>query len=163
MQLEFDAPDRRYGKGLDWAGYTVHDAANVLLRFLIQLPTSVIPLDDYDRFRSTLRDYKAAATSDPDLTIRTYQGLIIAMTPLDRQLLLYLLDLLAVFASKSQVNKMTTAKLAAVFQPGLLSHPEHCLSPNEQQLSQEVLIFLIENQDYFLIGMAGAAADDKTN
>lgn len=84
------------------------------------------------------------------------------MPPLDRQLLLYLLDLLAVFASKSYVNKMTTAKLAAVFQPGLLSHPEHCFSPNEQQLSQEVLIFLIENQDNFLIGMAGTAADDKT-
>lgn len=84
------------------------------------------------------------------------------MPPLNKHLLLYLLDLLAVFANKSDLNKMTTAKLAAVFQPGLLSHPEHHLSPNEQQLSQDVLIFLIDYQDNFLIGMPGTAAEHKT-
>jgi hypothetical protein len=58
---------------------------------------------------------------------------------------------------------MTVPKLAAIFQPGLLSHPDHCLSPNEQRLSQDVLIFLIDNQDRFLFGMAGTAVDDETN
>jgi hypothetical protein len=165
LQFMFDAPDRRYGKSLDWTDYTAHDVANVLLRYLLQLPASVIPLEVYDRFRSTSREHKAAGISDPELTIRTYQSLITEMPPLNRQLLLYLLDLLAVFASKSVLNNMTTAKLAAMFQPGLLSHPEHSLSPNEQQLSQDVLIFLIEYQDNFLIGMPGmpgTAADDKT-
>ena len=85
------------------------------------------------------------------------------MTPLHRQLLLYLLDMLAVFLNKSDHNKMTTPKLAAIFQPGILSHPQHSLSPTEQQLSQDVLSFLVENQDSFLIGMAGTAADDKTS
>lgn len=57
---------------------------------------------------------------------------------------------------------MTTANLAAIFQPGILSHPDHDMAPAEYRLSQDILIFLIENQDHFLIGMHGTAADEKT-
>lgn len=99
---------------------------------------------------------------DPAKVIKVYQALITELPPLNRQLLLYILDLLAVFASKSDLNKMTTPNLAAIFQPGLLSHPQHDLAPQEYRLSQDVLIFLIENQDSFLIGMPGTAADQET-
>jgi hypothetical protein len=99
---------------------------------------------------------------DQDAAIRIYQALITELPPLNRQLLLYILDLLAVFASKSDLNKMTTPNLAAIFQPGLLSHPQHDMAPQEYRLSQDVLIFLIENQDCFLIGMPGTAADHET-
>ncbi len=57
---------------------------------------------------------------------------------------------------------MTTANLSAIFQPGILSHPQHDMAPPEYRLSQDVLIFLIENQDSFLIGMQGTAADSET-
>jgi len=43
--------------------------------------------------------------------------------------------------------------LALIFQPGVLSHPDHAMRPKEHGLSREVLEFLIENQDNFLIGM----------
>jgi hypothetical protein len=162
MQIVFDRPDYRYGKGLDWTGYTVHDAANLLLRYLSQLPVPLVPLECYDHFRNPLRELKSPGISDHETAIMTYQSLIKEMPSLHRQLLLYLLDLLAVFAAKSDLNKMTTPKIATIFQPGLLSHPEHSVFPNEQQLSQEVLIFLIENQERFLFGMAGTAVDDKT-
>lgn len=99
---------------------------------------------------------------DHDTAIVTYQQLITEIPPLNRQLLLYILDLLAVFASKSDVNLMTSANLAAIFQPGVLSHPIHDMSPEAYRLSQDVLIFLIDNQDSFLIGMSGTAADEKT-
>jgi hypothetical protein len=99
---------------------------------------------------------------DPVATIRIYQNLITELPPLNRQLLLYILDLLAVFASKSDLNKMTTPNLSAIFQPGILSHPSHDMAPPQYRLSQDVLIFLIENQDHFLIGMQGTAADEKT-
>jgi hypothetical protein len=99
---------------------------------------------------------------DPVATIRIYQSLITELPPLNRQLLLYILDLLAVFASKSDLNKMTTPNLSAIFQPGILSHPSHDMAPPQYRLSQDVLIFLIENQDHFLIGMQGTAADEKT-
>lgn len=171
--MAFDSPDK-YGKGLDWTGYTVHDAANILRRYFNQLPEPIIPLGFYERFRVPLRNHQEQAVHnldsnapesggfDADMAIRAYQGLITELPPLNRQLLLYILDLLAVFASKSDLNKMNTSNLAAIFQPGILSHPQHDLAPQEYRLSQDVLIFLIENQDHFLIGMHGTAADEKT-
>ncbi|KAI4728073.1 RhoGAP-domain-containing protein [Aureobasidium sp. EXF-10728] len=173
LRIAFDSPDR-YGKGLDWSGYTVHDAANILRRYFNQLPEPIIPLEFYERFRDPLKNHQAQAVGsmdmqapnighfDPVKAIRVYQSLITELPPLNRQLLLYILDLLAVFASKSDLNKMTTPNLAAIFQPGLLSHPQHDMAPAQYRLSQDVLIFLIENQDSFLIGMHGTAADEKT-
>jgi hypothetical protein len=152
----------------------VHDAANILRRYFNQLPEPIIPLEFYERFRDPLKNHQAQAVGamdaqsptigdfQPDAAIRIFQALITELPPLNRQLLLYILDLLAVFASKSDLNKMTTPNLAAIFQPGLLSHPQHDMAPQEYRLSQDVLIFLIENQDSFLIGMPGTAADHET-
>lgn len=171
LQEIFDSPER-YGKGLDWTGYTVHDAANVLRRFLNQLPEPIVPLEFYERFREPLRIYQKQVQSgvqaadadkfDHAKAVDTYQRLIIELPPLNKQLLLYILDLLAVFASKSDQNRMPSGNLSAIFQPGMLSHPQHDMSPEEYKLSQDVLIFLIENQDHFLFGMNGTAADEKT-
>ncbi|KAI3151090.1 hypothetical protein CBS147325_2597 [Penicillium roqueforti] len=171
LQEVFDSPER-YGKGLDWSGYTVHDAANVLRRYLNQLPEPIVPLEFYERFREPLRIYQRQVlegknTTDADKfdhakAVSTYQNLIIELPPLNKQLLLYILDLLAVFASKSDQNRMPSANLSAIFQPGMLSHPQHDMSPEEYKLSQDVLIFLIENQDHFLFGMSGTAADEQT-
>ena len=173
LQVIFDSPDR-YGKGLDWTGYTVHDAANILRRYLTHLPQPLVPLDFYEQFREPLRTHQAQAIGDMEAqsqdmgdfdqhyAITTYQRLITELPPLNRQLLLYILDLLAVFASKSDMNLMTSVNLAAIFQPGLLSHPTHDMRPQEYRLSQDVLTFLIDNQDSFLIGMSGTAADEKT-
>ncbi|KAI9804533.1 MAG: hypothetical protein M1825_001432 [Sarcosagium campestre] len=173
LQVLFDSPDR-YGKGLDWSGFTVHDAANILRRYLNNLPEPIIPLDYYDRFRDPLRNHEMQAVGDTDAaphdiggfdesaSIKKYQQLIIELPPLSRQLLLYILDLLAVFASKSDLNRMNATNLAAIFQPGILSHPAHDMAPKEYRLSQDVLVFLIDNQDHFLIGMRGTAADEDT-
>ncbi|KAG9531436.1 RhoGAP-domain-containing protein, partial [Aureobasidium melanogenum] len=125
LRIAFDSPDR-YGKGLDWSGYTVHDAANILRRYFNQLPEPIIPLEFYERFRDPLRNHQAQAVGSMDMqapnighfdagkAIRVYQNLITELPPLNRQLLLYILDLLAVFASKSDLNKMTTPNLAAI-------------------------------------------------
>ncbi|KAL3476912.1 hypothetical protein BJX99DRAFT_227162 [Aspergillus californicus] len=171
LQEVFDSPER-YGKGLDWTGYTVHDAANVLRRYLNQLPEPIVPLEFYERFREPLRKFQARALQngtppEPEVTehakaVDAYQQMIRELPPLNKQLLLYILDLLAVFASKSDQNRMNSANLSAIFQPGLLSHPQHDMSPDEYKLSQDVLIFLIENQDRFLVGMNGTAADEQT-
>lgn len=159
---------------MDWTGYTVHDAANILRRYLNQLPEPIVPFSFYHRFRQPLKGHQAEAVGESDLqepnvggfdlekTIKTYQVLITELPALNRQLLLYILDLLAVFASKSDVNRMTASNLSAIFQPGLLGLREHDMMPKEYRLSQDVLIFLIENQDSFLVGMQGTAADEKT-
>ncbi|KAF2995682.1 hypothetical protein E8E13_002846 [Curvularia kusanoi] len=173
LKIAFDTPPR-YGKGLDWTGYTVHDAANILRRYFNHLPEPIIPLGNYDSFRQPLRNHQAEAVGpiegqapsiggfDPDAAVRNYQHSIKSLPSLNRQLLLYILDLLAVFAAKADVNKMTTSNLAAIFQPGILSHPQHDMSPQDYRLNQDVLIFLIDNQDHFLIGMEGTAVDEGT-
>lgn len=173
LQLAFDSPPR-YGKGLDWTGYTVHDAANILRRYLNMLPQPIVPHEKYEQFRDPLRSHQAQAVGDmeaqaqsvgvfdPDAAIGAYQKLITELPPLNRQLLLYILDLLAVFAAKSELNRMTSPNLAAIFQPGMLSHPGHDMVPAQYRLSQDVIIFLIVNQDHFLVGMRGTAADADT-
>ncbi|KAL5612841.1 hypothetical protein BROUX41_004077 [Berkeleyomyces rouxiae] len=172
LKTIFDSPDR-YGKGLVWEGYTVHDAANVLRRYLNDLPEPVVPLDLYEKFRQPLKGAIMRAPSynegshllqnvDPNHVITSYQHLITELPPLNRQLLLYLLDLLAVFAAKADENRMNSQNLAAIFQPGMLSHPDHDMLPEEYRLNQSVIIFLIENQDHFLIGMQGTEADEQT-
>ncbi|KPM36807.1 hypothetical protein AK830_g9756 [Neonectria ditissima] len=172
LKTVFDSPDR-YGKGLVWDGYTVHDAANVLRRYLNDLPEPVVPLDLYEKFRDPLRGATKQAVGDVEgpqfveqfnemSAIEEYQRLITELPPLNRQLLLYILDLLAVFAAKADENRMNSQNLAAIFQPGMLSHPAHAMAPEEYRLNQCVIIFLIENQDHFLIGMQGTAADEKT-
>ncbi|KAL7918929.1 RhoGAP domain-containing protein [Trichoderma austrokoningii] len=172
LKTIFDSPDR-YGKGLVWEGYTVHDAANVLRRYLNDLPEPVVPLDLYEKFRDPLRGATKQAVGDTEgpqfvenfderAAIVKYQRLITELPPLNKQLLLYILDLLAVFAAKSDENRMNSQNLAAIFQPGMLSHPSHAMAPEEYRLNQCVIIFLIENQDHFLIGMQGTEADETT-
>lgn len=132
-----------------------------------------MPLDLYEKFREPLRGAtrpgageaegpQFVETFDMDAAIRRYQQLITELPPLNRQLLLYILDLLAVFAAKSDQNRMNSQNLAAIFQPGMLSHPHHAMAPEEYRLNQLVIIFLIENQDHFLIGMQGTGLDEKT-
>ncbi|OAD07941.1 hypothetical protein MUCCIDRAFT_136446 [Mucor lusitanicus CBS 277.49] len=57
LQSIFDTPDL-YGSQLDWRGYTVHDAANVMKRFLNFLPEPVITLEYYRKFKDTTRKYR---------------------------------------------------------------------------------------------------------
>jgi len=38
-----------------------------------------------------------------------------------------------------------------IFRPGLISHPDHELSPDQHRLSQDVLEFLIAHQDWFML------------
>lgn len=164
LQSYFDSPPT-YGKSLDWDGFNVHDAANVFRRYINHLPEPIIPHDYYFAFRKPLgippMDLLIQAdNADIEETIRTYQKLIGDLPKLNGQLLLYILDLLAVFAENSQANLMPAANLAAIFQPGLISHPDHDMNPQEYKASQEVLIFLIEHQERFL--PTSAAKREKT-
>ncbi|KAK7213696.1 hypothetical protein V2G26_020874 [Clonostachys chloroleuca] len=65
LKTLFDSADR-YGKGLVWEGYTVHDAANVLRRYLNDLPEPVVPLDLYEKFRDPLRGATKQAAGDAE-------------------------------------------------------------------------------------------------
>ena len=57
LQVIFNTPPS-FGKQLNWDGYTVHDAASILRRYLNALPEPLIPLNMYDDFREPLRNRK---------------------------------------------------------------------------------------------------------
>jgi hypothetical protein len=148
LQAAFETPPR-YGKSLDWKNehYTTHDVASVFRRYLTQMPEPVIPHDMYHDFRDVL----GKKPFNHDEVIATYKRLIQRMPRANQYLLLYVLDLLSVFARKSDKNLMTATNLAVIFRPGLISHPNHEMSPGEHALSQRVLEFLIAQQDWFLL------------
>ncbi|QSL64341.1 hypothetical protein MERGE_001641 [Pneumocystis wakefieldiae] len=150
LQTIFDTPPK-YGRNLEWEGFTVHDAASILRRYLNYLPEPIIPHKFYELFRKPLKN----ESFDKEKYISIYKRLITSLPPINRQLLLYILDLLAVFASKSEENLMTVSNLSSIFQPGILSHPEHDMSPKDYFLSQRVLVFLVDNQDHFFSNTAG--------
>ncbi|EPQ54208.1 Rho GTPase activation protein [Gloeophyllum trabeum ATCC 11539] len=148
LQAIFETPPR-YGKNLDWKKehYTTHDVASVFRRYLTQMPEPVIPHDMYHDFRDAL----AKKPLNQEEVIAKYKKLIQQMPRANQYLLLYVLDLLSVFARKSDKNLMTAQNLAVIFRPGLINHPDHELSPKEHQLSQDVLEFLIAHQDWFIL------------
>lgn len=241
LQIIFSTPPE-YGKKLNWDGYTVHDAALVLRRYLNALPEPLIPLDLYEDFRDPLRSrpriikymkYKAEnpkklsrrdtaplvenqgtstdisvsgqsdtgpSSSTAELSVRppirqndsartestvqeaatevntpasetpsvaTKTGsskpksyrkltrdvynaiddlklLLDELPGLSRQLLFYILDLLAMVQNNSKENLMSSRNLAAIFQPSILLHPSHDMDPEEYALSQAVVEFLIQ-------------------
>ncbi|TFK62259.1 RhoGAP-domain-containing protein [Pluteus cervinus] len=147
LQAAFETPPR-YGKDLDWTkeGYTIHDVASVFRRYLTQMTEPIIPHDLYHDFRDAL----AKDSYNQDEVILTYKRLIRRMPRPNQWLLLYVLDILSVFARKSDKNLMTASNLAVVFRPGLISHPNHEMSPKEHTLSQRVLEFMIAHQDWFM-------------
>ncbi|GHJ85148.1 hypothetical protein NliqN6_1550 [Naganishia liquefaciens] len=150
LQAIFDSPPK-YGKDLDWSQtqYTTHDVATILRRYLTQMPEPIIPHELYYEFRNVMTDNSMTE----DEKIAAYKDLILRMPKPNQYLLLYVLDMLSVFARRSDVNLMTAGNLATIFQPGIIAHPDHEMLPSEHAASQKVLEFLINKQDHFLIGM----------
>lgn len=92
--------------------------------------------------------------------ITAFQTLIQKL-PLPHQfLLLYLLDMLSLFAQHEEINLMGASNLAAVFTPGMLSHPSHDLDPVQYKISQRVVEFLIEFHMCFNMPHANALHKD---
>ncbi|SCU83889.1 LAFA_0D06524g1_1 [Lachancea sp. 'fantastica'] len=194
LQYIFSTPPS-YGTKLgDWDGFTVHDAASVLRRFLNNLEEPLVPLAIYERFRKPLQDrprilkhlaqgttrsqheetnsttikagtgsvsdpidpeeeekrkmkavrHKKRLTRDIRAALKEFESLFGVLSSDARQLLIYLLDLLSLFAQQSDQNLMTARNLAAVFQPSIISHPQHDMDPKEYELSRLVVEFLIE-------------------
>ncbi|ORY93561.1 Rho GTPase activation protein, partial [Syncephalastrum racemosum] len=145
LQQVFDDPIRGYGANVDWEGNTVHDVATLMRRFLNQLPDPVITHKYYQAFRDVMSDKAQKSTEQQ---ISAYQELIQKLPLAHQQLLLYLLDMLHLFAAHAAETKMDVCNLAAIFCPAILSHPAHN-TPVQYKISQRVLEFLIEFQALF--------------
>ncbi|ORX69200.1 RhoGAP-domain-containing protein [Linderina pennispora] len=141
LQDEFNTPPE-YGRRVGWDGYTLHDAATLLRRYLNSLPEPVISTDFYDDFRNLLIE-----NIPHNDKLHMYASLISQLPAESRHTLLYVLELLALFAKpeNAKLTLMTSSNLAAVLQPCLLVHPGHVADPQEYVRSKAVIEFLIVN------------------
>ena len=145
----------RYGKGFDWSAGGVVGAANLLLRYLKTLPEPIIPYDFYNRFRTieNLIDRPLGIPlNDLHPALTAAQQLVRELPAFHRTLLLYMLDILAVFASYSHNNEMPASRLVAAFQPSLLCGKAEEMDSREHQIAHGIMVFMVENQDHFLFG-----------
>jgi RhoGAP domain len=81
--------------------------------------------------------------------IAKFQWLIQALPHFNRQLLVYILNLISLFALFANETQMTTARLVAVFQPALLAAKTD-MDATEHYIAAESMVFLIDNEEYFL-------------
>jgi hypothetical protein len=151
LKVAFDTPPR-WGKGLDWTGYTIFDAATVLNRYLTSLPEPLIdtPIANRMMFPSMSELFRHPDTSEVDSLVRTYQSAIRDLPSLNRQMLLYLLDAFAVFVSQSDLNGATTDHIVDMYHPVFFE--DNLYDVEKIVRNKFALKFLIDNQDHFLVG-----------
>lgn len=77
-------------------------------------------------------------------SVKSCVELVHELPEINKGLLIYLLDLTSMIALRSSVNKMTAEKLAALFQPVILSHPNLRTDHNEIAANRMIVVFLIE-------------------
>ena len=99
---------------------------------------------DEESKRKKKQRHKKRLSRDIKTAIKEYEELFVQLSNDTKQLTIYLLDLMSLFARQSQLNLMTARNLAAIFQPSMLSHPQHDMDPKEYELSRFVVEFLIE-------------------
>lgn len=132
---------------------TGHSNANALDRSINSTPDS---MNSKDSALKTSEDAKGGLSSlnhkrkykkltkDVHDAIDDYTRMVEQLPILSKQLLFYILDLLAMVQNHSAENRMPSRNLAAIFQPSILSHPDHDMDPEEYALSQYVVEFLIQ-------------------
>ncbi|CAO0793930.1 unnamed protein product [Mucor circinelloides] len=147
LQAVFDTRIDDYGLHLNWDDYTVHDASNVMRRFLNYLPEPLISLHYQALFKTTLD----AEFPSLESKIDAFQNLIERLPIAHQYLLLYLLDLLYLFSQCVEYTRMDSSSLATAFSPVIFPDPSHATNPAGYKESQRVLEFLILHQDRFFM------------
>lgn len=166
LQTVFDSPPR-YGKGLDWTGYTVHDAASLLLRYLIQLPESLVPTAFYKRALCVrVHVNSPEAKSDNSIDVKAANLALLSIVRdiplLSRYALMYVLDLLAVFGSKEETNGTNSVILASIFKSCILANPTvEDTDPIAYAKSKDLVTFMIENNEFFVENLKPVSKQSK--
>lgn len=117
------------------------------------------PIIPYNLFKNFCRVLERGDL-DLDTKIGRYRTLIKSCPQANQYVLLYILDLLALFKHHQAKNKMTAQNLAIVFQPSILNLP-NLTSKSEHTLAVSVIEFLINYQDSFVLGLTPPPPSDK--
>lgn len=122
---------------------TPHDLRMASSDAVEKKTTKISELGTGQKTSNKVRSYKRL-TRDVYDAIDEYKLLLDELPGLSKQLLFYILDLLAMVQNFSSDNLMSSRNLAAIFQPSILLHPNHDMDPDEYILSQSVVEFLIQ-------------------
>ena len=116
LRIAFYNPPR-WGKGLDWSGYTIFDAATILHRYLGSLPEPLIPNNFAIRLMPLWlsMQHEDLDPSEVDSLMKIYQSIFHELPPLNRQLVLYLLDVFSIFNSVSDLNGASLDHIAEMY------------------------------------------------
>lgn len=119
------------------------------------MPEPVIPKGYFKKFCRVLLNKEADTAS----RVAKFHQLVASCPQANQYLLLYILDLLALFSHKSSINKMTCQNLAIVFQPSILTY-SNLSSKDDHALAVQVIEFLITHQDQFLFASVAPPPKD---
>jgi hypothetical protein len=152
----FNSVTTNYGKDLDWSRFTVHEAADLILVFLSELPKPVIPESVGKRWISLSRQATIGGT-------RLDQGLDFweeAMTGIHgpaRALFKLLMGLWGDIANAADANMMTAERLAGrVIRPLM-----HAAAARRETDFMLALAFLIRKRSEYNLAARGAPRESN--
>jgi serine/threonine protein kinase len=148
----FQTPPR-YGRGVDWAGYNVFDAATTLHRYLASLSDPLIMKRIASRmmFPPMSAPFRHPYPFEVGTLVTTFQSGIKELPLLHRHLTLYLLDLFALFETYSALNGATTDHIVEKYYTIFFDPAEDDLEISMRQ--RFALGFLIEHHISFVRGV----------
>lgn len=112
LKAIFSAPSTSYGKDLDWAHFTVHDAADLILLFLTELPQPVVSESVAKRWISMSRQ-ATIRSARLDQGLDFWEEAMMGIRGPSRSLFKLLLGLWGDVAEAASTNEMTAERLAA--------------------------------------------------
>jgi hypothetical protein len=158
LKLAFDSPPR-YGKRLDWSGYSIHDAIRIMLLYLKRLPEPVIPPNYHERFYELERDIILGAQGpsfSPEEATFAYKHLINELPFVNRHVFLGLLNFLGVLYN-GFISYLDRYELVALFQPVVFRYKRYPEHPH----NLDVMKFLLTYSDMFCLEDPGRAMNEK--
>lgn len=150
--------------------YGIHEFTSLFKTYLNRLTEPVVPYNQFDDFINCMKEfpemidyYDNITSHDPDssldtiippinndtihLLLQRYHTLMHQLPEINRELLIYVLDLLNMIQKRSVKNLMTCENISIVFQPSLLSHLEFSTNLQSNKLARYTLQFLVEHFD----------------
>ena len=153
LKETFNSAETSYGKELDWSLFTVHDAADLVLLFLSELPKPLIPDSVGKRWIALSRQATVRGGTRLDQGLDFWEEALMGIRGPSRVLFKLLLNLWGDIADAAEANEMTAERLAGrVIRP--LMHDATARRHTDLMLG---LAFIIRRRSEYNLAARGLA------